>query len=58
MSYQTKAAELRLLADDLRRIKDQRVISLAQAQEVCGRLGEIIWVCRRPRVKASTRAGL
>ena len=43
MAYQTKAAELRLLADDLRRIKDQRVISPAQAQEVCGRLGEIIY---------------
>jgi hypothetical protein len=39
MSYQkTKAAELRLLADDLRRINVQRVISLAQAQAVCGRL--------------------
>jgi len=43
MSYQkTRAAELRLLADDLRRINDQRVISLAQAHDVCGRLGEII----------------
>jgi hypothetical protein len=43
MSYKTKAAELRLLADGLRRINDQRVISLAQAQEVCGRLGEIVY---------------
>ena len=42
-AYQTKAAKLRLLADHLRRINDQRVISLAQAQEVCGRLGEIIY---------------
>ncbi len=43
MPNQTKAAELRLLADDLRRINDQRVISLAQAQEVCRRLPEIIY---------------
>jgi hypothetical protein len=42
MPYQTKAAEVRLLANRLRWINDQRVISLAQAQEVCRRLGEII----------------
>jgi hypothetical protein len=43
MSYQNKASQLRLLADGLRRINDQSAISLAQAQEVCGRLGEIIY---------------
>jgi DNA-binding NtrC family response regulator len=43
MPYQTKAAEVRLLANRLRWINDQRVISLAQAQEVCVRLGEIIY---------------
>jgi DNA-binding NtrC family response regulator len=42
MPNQTNTAEIRLLADRLRWINDQRVISLAQAQEVCGRLGEII----------------
>ena len=42
MSNQTKLAELCLLADRLRRINDQPVISLARAQEVCVRLGEII----------------
>jgi hypothetical protein len=31
------------LADRLRCINDQQVISLARAQEVCGRLGEIIY---------------
>jgi DNA-binding NtrC family response regulator len=55
MRYQTKAAKarlradrlraekVRLLADRLRRINNQRPISLAQAQEVCDRLGEIIY---------------
>ena len=42
MPNQTNAAEVRLLANRLRWINDQRVISLAQAQEVCRRLGEII----------------
>jgi DNA-binding PucR family transcriptional regulator len=42
MPYQTKAAEVRLLANRLRWINDQRVISLTLAQEVCRRLGEII----------------
>jgi hypothetical protein len=35
-----RAANVRLLADRLRLINDQRLISLAQAQEVCGRLGD------------------
>jgi DNA-binding PucR family transcriptional regulator len=43
MRYKTKTAKLRLLADRLRRINNQRAISLAQAQEVCVRLGEIIY---------------
>ena len=43
MSDQNKASELRLLADRLRWINDQSMISLAQAQEVCRRLGEIIY---------------
>jgi ActR/RegA family two-component response regulator len=43
MRYKTKTAKLRLLADRLRRINNRRAISLAQAQEVCVRLGEIIY---------------
>jgi DNA-binding NtrC family response regulator len=43
MTNETKAAAARLLADRLRSINEQRVISLAQAQEVCRLLGEVIY---------------
>jgi len=35
--------EARLLADRLRWLNEQRVISLSQAQEICGKLGVIIY---------------
>jgi hypothetical protein len=43
LAFQTKATEVRLLADRLRWISDRHVISLALAQEACGRLDHIIY---------------